>query len=125
MGWSCKYFTEHSGILDKLLPRDIVLAYRGLDISESVEMMQANHHILAFTKGKSQLSAMEVTETRTIANVRMHVEWVVGAVRKKYSILQSTIPTHYVMKRRVPVIDRTVHVCCGLCNVCDSAVPFD
>ena len=125
---SDKYITEHSGLLEKLLPGDVVLADRGFDISESVAMMQANLHIPAFTKGKSQLSALEVTETRAIANVRIHVERVIGNVRQKYSILQSTLPIHYLMKREgeeCPVIDRIVRVCCGLCNVCDSVVPFE
>ena len=79
---SDKHLTEHCGILDKLLPGDVVLADRGFDIKESVGMMQAKLHIPAFTKGKSQLSAMEVTETRTIANVRIHVERVIGNVRQ-------------------------------------------
>ena len=125
---SDKYLTERSGLLDKLLPGDVVLADRGFDISESVGIMQAKLHIPAFTKGKNQLSALEVTETRTIANVRIHVERVIGNVRQKYSILQSTLPIHYVMKREgeeCPVIDRIVRVCCGLCNVCDSVVPFE
>ena len=125
---SDKYLTEHCGILDKLLPGDIVLADRGFDITESVGMMQAKLHIPAFTKGKSQLSAMEITETRTIANVRIHVERVIGNVRQKYSILQSTLPIHYIIKRdaeECPIIDRIVRVCCGLCNVCDSVVPFE
>lgn len=55
------------------LPRD-VLPDRGFDISESVEIMQASLHIPAFTKGKSQLSALEVEDTRNIANVWIHVE---------------------------------------------------
>lgn len=38
---SDKYLTDHCGILDYLLPGDIVLADRGFDISESVGMMQA------------------------------------------------------------------------------------
>ena len=90
--------------------------------------MQASLHIPTFTKGKSQLSALEVTETRTIANVRIHVERVIGNVRQKYSILQSTLTIHYLMKREgeeCSVIDRIVRVCCGLCNVCDSVVPFE
>lgn len=66
---SDKYITEHSGILRKLLPGDIVLADRGFDIAESVGVKQANLYIPAFTKGKSQLSALEIEETRTIANV--------------------------------------------------------
>ncbi len=57
-------------------------------------MMQASLHITEFTKGHSQLSAMEV-----IANVRIHVERVIGMIRQKYSILQSTLPIHYVHKR--------------------------
>ena len=44
-------------------------------------MRQARLHIPAFTKGKDQLSAIEVHETRTTANVRIHVERVIGCVR--------------------------------------------
>ena len=57
---SDKYLTEHCGILDKLLPGDIVLADRGFDISDSIGMQQAKLNIPAFTKGKTQLSALEV-----------------------------------------------------------------
>jgi len=71
---SDKYITEHCGILKELLPGDIVLAERGFDIAESVGMMQAQLHIPAFTKGKQQLSALKVENTRTIVNVRIHVE---------------------------------------------------
>ena len=125
---SDKYLTEHCGILKKLLPGDVVLADRGFDIAESVGSMQAKLHIPAFTKGKTQLSAVEVEETRKIANVRIHVERVIGAVRQRYPILQSTLPIHYVMKRNgedIPLLDRMVRVCCALNNVCDSVVPFD
>ena len=119
---SDKHLTEHCGILDYLLPGDVVLADRGFNIKESVGMMQARLHIPAFTKRKSQLPAMEVTETRTIAYVHIHVERVIGNVGQKYSILQSTLPIDYVIKRdgeEYPLIDRIVHVCCALCNVCD------
>jgi len=68
---SDKYIIEHCGILKKLLPGDIVLAYRGFDIAESVGMMQAQLPIPTFTKGKQQLSALEVENTRTIANASM------------------------------------------------------
>ena len=53
-----------------LLPGDVVLADQGLDITDSVGMMQATLHIPAFTKGKDQLSAVEVDETRTIEYMR-------------------------------------------------------
>ena len=57
---SDKYITEHCGILKKSLPGDVILADRGFDMAESVGTMQARLHIPAFTKGKSQLSALEV-----------------------------------------------------------------
>ncbi len=86
-------------------------------------MMQAQLNIPAFTKGKTQLSALEVHETRTIANVRIHVERVIGNICQKYSILHSTIPIQYVLSRdHPPVIDSIVRVCC---NVCESVVPFE
>jgi len=80
---SDKHLTEHSGFLNKLLPADVVLADRSFDIAESVGMRQARLHVPAFTKGKIQLSALEIEETRTIANVRIHVERVIGMVRQK------------------------------------------
>ena len=46
--------------------------------------------IPAFTKGKSQLSGIEVEQTRKIANVRIHVERAIGNIRKKFSLLSDT-----------------------------------
>ena len=122
-----KYLTEHCGILKKLLPGDVVLADRGFDIADSVASMRAELHIPAFTRGKSQLSAMEVEETRRIANVRIHVERVIGLVRQKYPILRSTIPIHYLATKASEdnPFDRIVRVCCALSNTCDSVVPFE
>ena len=57
---SDKYITKNCGILKKLLPADVILADRGFDIADSVGTLQARLHIPAFTKGKSQLSALEV-----------------------------------------------------------------
>ena len=125
---SDKYLTEHCGILKKLLPGDIVLADRGFDIADSVGVMQAALHIPAFTKGKSQLSAVEIEQTRTIANVRIHIEHVIGSVQQRFPILQSTLPIHFLITRKgedTPLIDRIIRVCCALNNICDSVVPFD
>ena len=125
---SDKHLTENCGILRKLLPGDVMLANRGFDISESVGMMQASLQIPAFTKGKSQLSALEVENTRTIANVHIHVERVIGCVRQKYSILRGTLPIDFLIVRKgesFPQVDRIVRVCCALNNLCDSVVPFD
>lgn len=125
---SDKYLTNNSGILDYLLPGDVVLADRGFDIGDSVGMMQARLHIPAFTKGKEQLEASEVERTRMIANVRIHVERIIGAVRQRYSILKGTLPMDFIIKRnqeQIPLVDRIVRVCCALNNMCDSIISFD
>ena len=76
----------HCSILAKLLPGDVVHADRGFDIAG---MYQARLHIPAFTRGKARLTALEVEETRSIANVRIHVERVIGMVRQKYTIYKA------------------------------------
>ena len=124
---SDKYLTEHSGILNNLLPGDCVMADRGFDIAESTAMYCAEVKIPAFTKGKKQLSRIEVEQSRRIASVRIHIERVIGNVRNKYKILQSTLPLDYLMMRDngFTTIDKITVVCCALTNLCDSVVPFD
>ena len=70
-------------------------------------MMQASLQIPAFTKGRSQLSA------RMIANVRIHIERVIGCVRQKYSILWGTLPIDFLVVRKgklSPQVDQIVWV---------------
>ena len=76
---------------------DILLADRGFTIEDSVNMYCAELVIPAFTKGKSQLARFDVAKTRKIAHVRVHVERVIGLLRRKYRILQSILPTKFVM----------------------------
>ena len=84
--------------------------------------------IPAFTRGKKQLPAFEIDDTWQIASVRIHVERVIGLVRRKYKILQSILPTDYLANKDdngITVIDKIALVCCALCNVCDSVVLFE
>ena len=125
---SDKYLTEHSNFLKHLLPGDLVLADRGFDISDSVAYCGATLKLPAFTRGKDQLSAVDIEDTRKIANVRIHVERVIGLVRRKYTILQSTLPIDLLMAKggnsRAPV-DKIARVCCALTNLSDSVIPFN
>ena len=124
---SDKQITENSGLLSKLLPGDVILADRGFNISESVGLMCAQVKIPAFTRGKKQLSPLEVEATRKIAHVRIHVERVIGLVRNKYTILRDILPVDYLQNEtnQVPLIDKIVTVCCALSNLCPSVIPFD
>ena len=94
---SDKYLTENCGLLDKLMPGDMIMADRGFTIAESVGLNQAKLVIPAFTKGKTQLDPVNVEKTRGIASVRIHVERVIGLLRRKYTILQSTLPTDFLI----------------------------
>ena len=130
-GWggrvSDKHLTEESGLLDKLLPADVILADRGFDIGDSVGLHCATVKLPAFTKGKKQLSGVEVEQTRRIANLRIHVKRVIGNIRKKYSILGATQSIDFAKVRtgNLTTLDKIVTVCCALTNICDPVVPFE
>ena len=131
-GWggraSDKFITEHCGVLNKLLPGDLVLADRGFDIEDSVGLYAARLQIPSFTKGKPQLSALDIETTRSLANVRIHVERVIGTIRQKYAILgHSVIPIHYLMSdgNESSLLDKIAVVCCALTNCCKSVIASD
>ena len=72
--------------------------------------------------------AKNVHATRAIANARIHVERVIGQVRKKYTILNGTLPLDFLTRcfgEDGPLIDKIVSVCCALTNLSDSVVPFE
>ncbi|XP_041376934.1 uncharacterized protein LOC121389396 [Gigantopelta aegis] len=123
-----KYITEHSGFLNYILPGDIVLADRGFDIKDIMGSLCAKAKIPAFTRGKDQLSPLEIESTRKIAHCRIHVERVIGCVRQKYTMLDSTIPIRFMMTKdseSMTILDKICHVCCSLTNLCEPIVCFD
>ncbi len=131
-GWggrvSDQYLTEHCGILEKLLPGDLVLADRGFIVQDAAGVYCAEVKIPPFTKGKKQLSKYEVDSARQLSRVRIHVERVIGLLRQKYTILESTLPIKLIMctpEDKCSMIDKIVTVCSALCNCCESVVPFE
>ena len=125
---SDKYITENCGFLDNISTGDLVLADRGFDLSDTMALLSAYIKVPAFMKGKSQLSMADVIETRKIANVRIHVERVIGLVRQKYSIMNGPIPLDYMMSKDecdMTLIDKIAAVCCSLTNMSPSIVPFN
>ena len=77
-GWggrvSDQHLTEHCGILDRLLPGDIILADRGFTVQDAAGLYCAEVKLPPFTKGKKQLSNCEVDKARQLSRVRIHVE---------------------------------------------------
>ena len=131
-GWGGRasdvHITENCGVLQKLLPGDIVLADRGFTVQEAAGLYCAEVCIPPFTKGKMQLSKVEVDTARRLSRVRIHVERVIGLVRQKYAILQSTLPVNMVSCTDTDgysIIDKILTVCCALSNCCNSVVPFN
>ena len=79
------------------MPGDVVMAERGFTVAESVGIRQARLVIPEFTKGKSQLDPVDVEKTRVIANVRIRVERVLELLRRKYTILEGSLPTDFLV----------------------------
>lgn len=50
------------------------MAGRGFNIKEDLELLGVTLNIPPFLKGKKQLDANEMVETRRIATLRVHVE---------------------------------------------------
>ena len=70
-GWggrvSDQHLTVKCGILDNLIPGDLVLADRGFNIHEAAGLYCAEVKMPPFTRGKSQLSKMDVDTSRQLS----------------------------------------------------------
>ena len=77
----------NSGFLQLLEPGDVVLADRGFDIGDAIPLHGDKLEIPSFTWGKKQLSMQKVEYTKRIAKVRIHIEWVIGLLKNKYTML--------------------------------------
>lgn len=122
---SDKFVTENCGFLDKLNIGDVVMADRGFLIEEELLYRGVELSIPAFTKGKNQLHPRDIEGTRSIANVRIHVERVIGQIKQKFTVLhQYKFPISLIKKKgsTVNVIDQIVTVCSALSNLCSPIV---
>ena len=105
-----------------------MLADRGFNVADWLGAVHATLHIPSFMKGKDQLTAFEVEQTRNIANVRIHVERVIGCVRQRFTILSATgvLPKELCHKKdSIVMLDAIVHVCCALNNMSEGIIPFE
>ena len=121
-GWggraSDKVITLNSGFLTMISHGDCILADRGFLVEEELATCGAVLRIPAFTRGKKQLTARDVDISRQIAHVRIHVERVIGRL-KKFKILSCIIPIS-----QVDLIDDIMIAVCGLVNLNPSVVNY-
>jgi hypothetical protein len=94
-------------------------------IQESVQLRLAKIMTSAFLNGKEQLSAFEAETAGKLANVRIHLETVVGAVRRKYPILFNLVALTTIKKKNDAssfATDQIITVTCALTNLFPSIV---
>ncbi|XP_055067716.2 uncharacterized protein [Misgurnus anguillicaudatus] len=108
---SDKFITANSGFLEYLRPGDEVMADRGFTINDLLYERKVKLVIPAFTKKGMQLSEEDTTNTRRIANVRVHVERVICRL-KNFKVLSQTVPINLT-----PKIDKILRICAALCNL--------
>ena len=123
---SDKTFTQECAFLDRFEYGDVVLADRVFNVADELAIRGATLEIPAFTKGKMQLTQKEVEKSRQLSRVRIHVERVIGQLRKKYKILQGTLPITLIKRPsdagNVATIDSVLVVTSALTNLCTSVV---
>ena len=114
------------------MPGDLVLADRDFATQETLMSHGVDLAIFAFTKGKEQLDPIDVEKTRGIANGRIHVEQIIGLLRRKYAILSGTLLIDFLISDKnksleasTPAIDRIISVCSALINLYLGIIPFD
>ena len=108
-GWGGRvsdvYLTENCGILEKLLPGDMILADPGFTIQEAASLFCAEVKISPFTKGEKQLSKAEVDTARQLAQVRIHLD------------LAMFIITSNHIAMIFPLFTVTPYLCCTIASL--------
>jgi len=94
-GWhgrvSDKQITLESGYMQKLVHGDEIMADRSFLIRDECAACGVSVHLPSFPKGKKQLSAKDIIQSRKLSAVHMHVGHVIRKMRQ-FQILQTTVP---------------------------------
>ena len=96
--------TRKSGFLDMIQPRDVILADRGFLIEDELILRGATLAIPAFTKGKLQLSRLEVEKSRQLAQIRIHAKRVIDALKVDMQYCSQGCPSPCLKERKVKIL---------------------
>ncbi|XP_061579306.1 uncharacterized protein LOC133445837 isoform X2 [Cololabis saira] len=129
---SDRSLAEGCGFLCKLLPGDVVLAARDLNIGESVAARGALFKTVGACQGEAvgrsegSLPADVASET---ASVQRHVERVIAMVKRRYAMLTGPVESPFTAAcertSNLSTFDKIVQVACALNNLCISAAPLE
>lgn len=132
---SDKSLAEGCGFLCKLLPGDVVLASRDLDIGESVAARGAQFKIAAGFHGggeacgSSEGSPLTKEGSSETLMVQRHVEKVISMVKQRYAMLTGPVESPFTAASErtsnLSTFDKIVQVACALNNLCISAAPLE
>ena len=112
---SDKELTRRSNLLSLLEPGDSIMAERGFDL-DSIMPEKTYVNIPPFLEGRKQLEHWELTQTRRIASLRMHVERAIERI-KNFNI------TKLITTNLAPLADEIVFVCAFLTLFQQPLVP--
>lgn len=129
---SDRSLTEGCGLLCKLLPGDVVLASRDLDIADSVAARGARFKIAGSYQGEaygsSEGSPLADASSET-ASVQRHVGRVISMVKQRYAMLTGPVESPFTAASErtsnLSTFDKIVQVACALNNLCISAAPLE
>uniref|UniRef100_A0A3Q4M4T0 Uncharacterized LOC102788550 n=1 Tax=Neolamprologus brichardi TaxID=32507 RepID=A0A3Q4M4T0_NEOBR len=113
---SDKFITMDSGMLTYLKPGDEVMTGGDLTLKDLLFEREVGLVIPSFTKKHGQLTKEQVTDTRRIANVRIHVERAIRRL-KVYKILSQIVPISMA-----PKIDKILRICAALVNLREDLI---
>ena len=111
--------------ISKLEEGDEILADRGFLVRKAIEERGAKLTTPSFLASKVRLTRRETAFSRKVSNVRIHVERVIGRLRRNFKILTDRVPIHLLRsgKDKFAFLDKIVFVCCCLTNANPSVVP--
>ena len=115
-GWggrvSDKQISIDSSFFEKIYMGNCILADRGFTLKEELAALKITH----FTKGKKQLSGKEEDISCQLSKFRIHVERVIGQI-KKFCMLQNIVPL-----TQIDLLDEIMVIVCAIISLNKSIV---